>query len=309
MLDVPGILNALSGYVWPALILFVSFKYYGPIKSLIERINRVSGTTGSKGVEIVIGPTEQLNMAAENVIAAGKQIQTILHQGKPYKNHTDAFAEAITLIDECLAGNQNNQPDEPLEIKFITISMTYSWDELIRDEIPTLLKKYGSARVKLDVVFVDHSHLKSLQLDRNDPNWEKVSEEKPAQFEGFAKDHGDFGGRLKFSARTYRNIPHWHGVLVNGEYLFLGRTNWEFPNGQPRLTIGQNKYRYYDNTDGAGDDGKERVRLFKNWHKYYFEIGWVNEFKIEGNTLKTVGNKALSSTNELSRKIFAKTVP
>ena len=75
--------------------------------------------------------------------------------------------------------------------------------------------------------------------------------------------------RFIFTARNYRNLPHWHGVLVNDEHLFLGRTDWKCPNGNPELAVGQNKYRYYNTAEERGED---RVKLFLNWHKYYTEF-------------------------------------
>ncbi|MDZ7969752.1 MAG: hypothetical protein RM368_33215 [Nostoc sp. DedSLP03] len=75
--------------------------------------------------------------------------------------------------------------------------------------------------------------------------------------------------RFSISARVYKNIPHWHGFLVNGEHLFLGRTDWDFSTNKPKLSVGQNKYRYFNQSAVAGS---ERIDLFSDWHKYYFEF-------------------------------------
>jgi hypothetical protein len=75
--------------------------------------------------------------------------------------------------------------------------------------------------------------------------------------------------RLSIVAKVYKNIPHWHGYLVNNEYLFLGRADWDLSSHKPKLSVGQNKYRYFDRTAIAGS---ERIDLFSDWHRYYFEF-------------------------------------
>jgi hypothetical protein len=83
------------------------------------------------------------------------------------------------------------------------------------------------------------------------------------------KETERYKGRLIFTARTYKNLPHWHGLLVNEEQLFQGRTNWHFIEQKPTLTVGGNRYRYFNSLDA---EGTERIELFGNWHRYYFDF-------------------------------------
>jgi hypothetical protein len=156
-----------------------------------------------------------------------------------------------------------------VNIKIIAVAMTFSWPFII-DTVPRALNKYPKARVQIEAMFVDHKFLGDLPLANYDVVWADVSQFRTNEVKKFAiAATKQFGERLSLDVRSYKNLPHWHGLLINEEHLFLGRTNRSFPDGKPELRVGQNKYRYFNTSDSIGD---ERVELFANWHKYYFDF-------------------------------------
>ena len=77
--------------------------------------------------------------------------------------------------------------------------------------------------------------------------------------------------RFSVEIRTYQSIPQYHGIIINNHRLFLGRTDWIFDHEKPELTVGENRYRYFDSKTRIGDErGKERIDLFLHWHKFYW---------------------------------------
>lgn len=192
------------------------------------------------------------------------------YQEKAYNDNNDAFLDAGKHIYEHLEWCIRNEIDNPrIDLKIIAVAMTFSW-RFINVDIPKILRQYTTATVNLQALFIDHEFLATLPLANYDVDWAKESEFRTNQVQRFAVTGSKrFGNRLLMVAKTYKNLPHWHGVLVNDEHLFLGRTNWLFPDGKPELTVGQNKYRYFNT---SSPKGSERVELFKNWHKYYFDF-------------------------------------
>lgn len=194
-------------------------------------------------------------------------------QGQEYDDYSDAFRNLENTIERCLSSGKNSF-EPKIELKLMAVAMTFSWN-FITSRIPKILAQYPQAHMKLEVLWVDPDHLECLNLASSETNWVETSRQRKNEVNAF-KDmcEVNFRGRISFSGKLYQNIPHWHGWLVNNEYLFLGRTNWQFRGGKPKLLVGQNKYRYFDVT---GVEGDERIQMFKHWHKYYSDFGMIGE--------------------------------
>jgi len=70
----------------------------------------------------------------------------------------------------------------------------------------------------------------------------------------------------------YENLPHWHGILINDGILFMGRTDWNFPDPELEklpyfLYVGQAEYRLFRKDDFTGGGG--RIKRFISWFNYY----------------------------------------
>lgn len=87
---------------------------------------------------------------------------------------------------------------------------------------------------------------------------------------------------ITLSLYKYDNIPHWHGVMINKNILFLGRTEW-YKDGDDEvweLKVGEVEYRRFENEDTYG--GRSRINRFDLWFHRYLDRARKNE-KIHSN--------------------------
>jgi hypothetical protein len=187
------------------------------------------------------------------------------------------------IIVELLEARKGSDRVE-LDLYLIAVAMTYSW-EFIDEELPKILDKYSFVSINLLIAFVDGDYLSKLDISREGKDWGKISLQREKDIPTYKRRMlRDCGNQFSCEFRTYANIPHWHGWLVKEKgaennqnktvHLLLGRTRWEHkyknnkPRKSPKLTVGQNEYRYYTNNFGPG---ASRISLFEQWHYYYFE--------------------------------------
>lgn len=273
-----------------ALLIFIGILIFRiPIFNLFERGFRFSRNPEMTQLEIdTRTKIDELNRKGEEVaeylIDTGEKVKYLLHQGKPYRDYKMAFKDALNFIENSMQQRYDVKTDEPVDVKLISVAMKISWNELIMF-IPTLMNRYDGVHVRIEALFVDPKYLKNL-LNQNGQNWAKESSSRFKQFSSFASKYGDFDGRLNFSIRTYKNLPHWHGILIENQRLFLGRANWSFNKGKPMLNAEVNKYRYFSSINDGANEGKERILLFKNWHRYYSsDSAWVEAQTIRGKSI------------------------
>jgi Cu/Ag efflux protein CusF len=245
-------------------------KSHAEATKYLEEIKKIQAETEKTTLEIQnLKRLEQTtSVAIENAIEnVAKETKDIARQGIYYPNSTRAFAAMAERIEE----EVTNKSHPRVDLKLIAVAMTYSWDGFITISIPALLGKGVS--VNLEVVFVDPIFLRDLKLVNRGVDWAEKSALRMTEVIQFAELCEKFDGRFRFVAKTYRNLPHWHGWLVNDEHLFLGRTRWDFADGHKVLTVGQNEYRYFDTSI---KEGQERIELFLQWFKYYSKFPYEN---------------------------------
>lgn len=196
-----------------------------------------------------------------------KGVEKQLEQITSYKDYRTAFIEMGSVIRKYLSDKQStNNPI--VTMKLIAVAMTFSWEHFIVTDLLPILDEFPTATIQLDVLFIEATYLQSLNIARHPTDWGDISNRRMKDVQDFATECAAYHGRLKFTARVYRNLPHWHGWLVNDDHLFLGRTDWNFNRHEPTLRVGTNKYRHFDTTI---KEGEERINLFKSWQKYYTE--------------------------------------
>ncbi len=203
----------------------------------------------------------------------------LLPLGTSFQDYRRAFQAATDCIEDYFQQCKSNGEESPqVEAKIIAVAMTYSWHNFI-EHIPAILSKYPSGRINVQIVFVDYRFLGNLPISKDsNVNWVNESKQRMEQAQAFVNTNTKkYKNRLSFTIKTYSNLPHWHGLLLNfkdDEKLFLGRTSWLFDDGAPTqtpptLTVGGNKYRYYDRVS-SGLEGIDQIQLFAAWHLYYF---------------------------------------
>jgi len=271
---VPLIVAIISSIVGPLVMFFVGKRYTEKYTNGVIRQNNKSleGVIekNSKNLEKKIEQHIDETIIGDHAIALDRLNATVME-------HLDRRIGAGKV---------------ELELKLIAVAMTYSW-EFIDEKLRKILEQdeYYFARINLKVAFVDGNYLSKLKIERSEKDWGKISLQREQDIPGYKKRMAkDFPNKFTCEFHTYQNIPHWHGWLVKEtfcetdldktKYLFLGRTRWEhkYPNNQdrkrPKLTVGQNEYRYYTNNTGPG---VSRIDLFEQWHTYYFERAPVNK--------------------------------
>jgi hypothetical protein len=255
------------------VVLILGLVYIKPIIGIMNRLVRAKVSTNGVELEAQKQQLGKIAVQSEEVSeilkSIDEKIEKISQQEKPYSNYSDALQDAEKCIMACLGDRKKCAMDrDKIDIKIIAVSMTFSWG-FVRDRIPMILKDYPDSYATIELAFVEHKYLESLNLENYDINWSEESKQRLKDVNSF--NNGlpkQLTERLCITARLYKNLPHWHGLLIDNEYLFLGRTDWSFSGDKPKLTVGQNKYRYFDRSSTIGI---ERVELFKDWHKYYFQ--------------------------------------
>ncbi len=245
--------------------------YRKPVSDLITRL--VKAKVSSSGVEVethkqlgkLTHQSQEMTFILKEI---NNNIEKIAHHEKPYTDYLEALQDTEKRIRECFENDEFNSKNY-VEIKILAVSMTFSWN-FVAGKVPKLLKEYANAHINVEILLVDSDYLESLQLETYDINWAAESRQRVTQIKNFINRlPDDWRDRFSISARVYKNVPHWHGFLVNSEHLFLGRTDWDFSTNKPKLSVGQNKYRYFNHSAVAGS---ERIDLFSDWHKYYFDF-------------------------------------
>lgn len=255
---------------WPLLILILVLIFRKQITELFGRVTKVSKEGAMFGYDKGLTDlAEQGEKAVDALTVVAEHAKSLFRQGQPYEDYSEAFRDLEKRIRDSINENMKNGIEKPkVKLKLIAVAMTFSW-KFIVSKLPKILQQYSTAEIDVEVAFIQPEHLDSLGLAHQEINWTAESQMRINEVKEFAKlCHDQYQGRLKFTAKTYKNLPHWHGWLVNEDFLFLGRTNWQFPNNHPKLLVGQNKYRYFDNTS---IEGSERIQLFANWQRYYFQ--------------------------------------
>jgi hypothetical protein len=227
-----------------------------PLNSFFERALRL------KFANVTL-ETERL---AEDV---SERVVKKLHYGA-YLHASEAFEKANLFIREYL--NNGVEEEILLYIKITAVSRHYSWPIFVSN-ISTWLCEHHNCRVNLSILLVDPSYLRELLIAAAPINWAEESEKRVKDLEQIVEDmSASEKERLNCAIRVFRGLPQYHGVVINNDELFLGRTDWKFVDGkQPQLKVGQNRYRYFNRGTTEGEDrGSERVNLFLNWHRFHY---------------------------------------
>lgn len=174
-------------------------------------------------------------------------------QFKGYNAMSQHLQETLTRLNR----------EDGISLKFIVVAMSHSWT-MIYDNMDTLLKECPSGKkISIEIAMVDGSYLEEKRLD----HWAQESKLKSSQIESFSKRYSR--EILEINVYHYKNLPHWHGILINDDILFLGRTDWKFNEDKdtPEFQVGEIEYRLFKRDDSVG--GGERIAKFINWFKYY----------------------------------------
>ncbi len=192
-------------------------------------------------------------------------------QGRELPTHLKASGEIIECIESELKKLNNRRGGEKkiLRLKFIGVSMSFSWATIVEGKLEELVKNNPNIIFVVEGAFVDHRYLSGLQV-RPDKPWAEISEHTEEQFVKFGQRmKKEYGDRFDLRVIVCNTLPQWHGWLVSDAYLYLGRVRFEFVgNERPSLQVGENEYRYFYKTPTGFSQGDIRIDLFTNWLKF-----------------------------------------
>ncbi|MDP1548811.1 MAG: hypothetical protein Q8L97_01435 [Nitrosomonas sp.] len=251
--------------IWPTVLIISFLIFRRPISSFIQNAQRF------KFGDFTVNTTEAISdKVTKNVNNHVDEIIKVLQYGA-YFSRSQAFERANMFVNDYL----NNRPggEVRLEIKITAVSMHYSWPAFVSN-ISDWLAEHTNCNINIAILLVDPTYINKLPFDKSPINWADESERRIKDMEELVKVLPESQKvRLNCSIRFFEGLPQYHGILINDDELFLGRTDWEYrPDQLPQLTVGQNRYRYFNRSTTEGEDrGSERVDLFLHWHKFYYE--------------------------------------
>ncbi len=151
-----------------------------------------------------------------------------------------------------------------LRIEVLAVSAKYSW-RMLEDHIPTILQdaSFVDCKIEISMVLCNEKILREWNLDR----WVddlRITVNGIAHLKQLCKDAMN-SGRLNIELSSYDSLPMWHGVLLEGNILYMGRTRWVMlaEGESPRLQVGSCEYRKFERNDRYG--GNPRIQMFINW--------------------------------------------
>jgi hypothetical protein len=172
------------------------------------------------------------------------------------------FNNAVEVIKKTITDKLDK--NKTVDVKILAVSAQYSWKVLIETIIPPLLKT-ENIKINIEILIVKPSLLH---------NWGQIPLENDANntiigVENFKKKYKSSFSENKITLELYQydNLPHWHGILIDKDVLFMGRCKWEQIDGKYHLLVGQIDYRQFKKADRFGGDA--RLELVDNWIDAY----------------------------------------
>jgi hypothetical protein len=212
----------------------------------------------------------QLNRELEAELEYAKAGKYCAHALDSKANHLACHGLMQQYISESL------RTADSIVIKVMAVSLNYSWDFFVTT-LPIVFSGTPShKKISLELEMVDPACLGQLKLRK----WKEHAIAVQGQVKQFVqqqKRKGGLiaGGRLEVVLYQYRNIPHWHGMLINNSYIFWGRTKWKVEPSQNiwDLRVGEELYRVFAANDDYG--GADRITMFNSWFEFYKHRGEV----------------------------------
>ena len=242
---------------------FVSDELINVVKSLNSSVGKLK--TVKDGLDSSLKSASTQIVRAEEFLTAS--ISDLI-QGKPFDNHISALNEAQNCVKNRILSDPN---EHHISIRILAVSSSFSWHFVTRF-LPDILRANSELNCSIDMLLVNPDHLRNVNagLNSEHESWADLSESRIEKIERVVHAlDDDIRSRYRFELGYYDNLPYWHGILINGMELLLGRTSWQEDKddkGTFHLRVGENTYRKFQS---KGPRGKERIDLFTNWFDYY----------------------------------------
>lgn len=150
---------------------------------------------------------------------------------------------------------------DDVTLDIIGVSARYSW-RMVEDQLGPVIKKYDHRKLTVNVAVCTEEILGRWSLN----SWTQDLKRTVSGMTEFGHIHHEAveDGRLILRRYEFDTLPQWHGVLINSQILYMGRTEWLFhDDSPPTMKVGQCPYRKFEPTDRYG--GQPRIKMFSNW--------------------------------------------
>jgi hypothetical protein len=167
------------------------------------------------------------------------------------------FGDAGPYMDQAISAYMKRQGTRT--IRCLGVVLHYQGSRL--NEILTQLLKESQRQVVIEVAMLDPTW---EMVGKLSDTWPTDSAAANLRLRSFMQEHTDSMLRLGWTMRvhTYRFVPHWYGILVGDEVLFLGTTYWE----GGKLSAGRNSVEVFRAANGSRDC--EVIQEFLGWFAY-----------------------------------------
>ncbi len=175
------------------------------------------------------------------------------------------FTKALPDIKDILSDRLKKNGE--VRIRILAVSAKFSWKNIVEDMVMEILSSFKpKPTITVELLLTQPSLLH---------NWgqnllEVLTNNTLECIKIFKKTHKNElsdNGSLKLSYWIYDNIPHWHGIQIDDDVLFMGRCYWEEIDNRLLLKVGEKEYRQFTLNDDF--QGQDRIKLFDNWFNLY----------------------------------------
>ncbi|MES3017461.1 MAG: hypothetical protein V4721_06770 [Bacteroidota bacterium] len=177
----------------------------------------------------------------------------------------DNFTAALPIIKKTLEDRLIKNND--VSIRILGVSAQFSWKNLIELTLPDLFHiGRRKQKISVEVVIVDHEVLHDWGQSILSKESAHTKENLPIFKKKYKTEFAE--NKIDIKIWEYDNIPHWHGVLIDDDTLFMGRCKWQIKDDKYYyLQVGQKEYRYFAKNDRF--KGQTRIELFEQWFDAY----------------------------------------
>lgn len=200
-----------------------------------------------------------------NLLKSAFDKQRINSPLEVYNDFDHAWLDIEPLLKKLLLEQRHH--NEKIKIRAMGLCLHKSFPKLSQ-----FLMTQNIENVRIEI--------RLMTLDPTCNAWKSLNRRWPTLLETFRSDLDDFidtltdrykknlnseDGNLDISIKhcTYTHMPNFHGVMINGEDLFLSSCMWD---SKEKLSAGQNVYEHFQK--GYSDFHDHKLRLYRRWFDY-----------------------------------------
>lgn len=235
------------------------------LKIIYERINKylaiicfLIGIIGIliQNLEIQVGALLTLVFVLITILF---EIHTNLTEKNPYEpKKYDNYNIVAPFMDELI--DQEISKNKKVHITWLGTCMDYGWPYL-RNYLAKLDSLSKPIEIQVDIIMLSSDWSDIGKVNRI---WKEETSGMNSSIKAYKNNKLDKENiKIDVDVYTYESMPHYTGLLINNNYLFLALCKW---NGD-QYAVGSNEYTLY--TKDYGYEHKKIFDEFNKWIKFY----------------------------------------